>query len=273
MELKCKVQTITPELAGRWLKHNQHNRSPRKNRISQYAADMADGRWQVTGDPIRFNCNGELIDGQNRLFACIQAKKSFRSVVIKGIDRAVRYVIDTGAKRTFGHFLQIVGEKSPNELAAALVLQWKYNNNCLGNGSPSAYPSYRQLHEALAAKPKYRQSVAFAVRLRATIPASLGAFLHYNGAVYDRAKVEKFLTLVKTGEKLSATHPAYQLREALIGRRTKGSRIQHNRNEQVAWGILALNAYFAGRSLATIKVAKSELVADKFPVFTLKAGK
>lgn len=65
---------ITPDMARRWLQTNFRNRPVSDDVVKAYARDMANGVWQPTHQGIAFNDRDELIDGQHRLLAIIQAK-------------------------------------------------------------------------------------------------------------------------------------------------------------------------------------------------------
>lgn len=68
-----RVETITPELAQLYLTKNINNRKTKPHAIANYARDMASGQWQLSPQGISFYENGNLADGQNRLFAVIKA--------------------------------------------------------------------------------------------------------------------------------------------------------------------------------------------------------
>lgn len=114
-----KVESITPEMAKAILKdRNPRNRAVRRRVVKQYAADMKNGKWQITGDPIRFDREGNLIDGQHRLNAVIEADTAIQTVVIHNLERSTQDVIDTGAKRSAGNVLQMRGMvKNTNAVA------------------------------------------------------------------------------------------------------------------------------------------------------------
>src|SRR4051812_48689623 len=89
--LTVRVVEVTPELAQQWHAMNEGNRREKRVNIARFGRDMQDGRWSLTGEPIIFDRDGYLRNGQNRLQACIRSGKSFRTLVVWGIDRrAVR---------------------------------------------------------------------------------------------------------------------------------------------------------------------------------------
>ena len=68
------VMTFTPVVAEYILDNmNVGNRPQKPSRIVRYAADMANDKWSVTGESIKFGADGKLKDGQNRLAACVRS--------------------------------------------------------------------------------------------------------------------------------------------------------------------------------------------------------
>lgn len=120
------VERITPAMAKRMLEGNTNNRKAKFVRIHRYAADMAAGRWQITGEAIKFN-GSQLLDGQNRLYACIEADTPFTTVVVRGLEDDAMDVLDSGAVRTTADALALRGYSNTAQVAAAakMVLQWR----------------------------------------------------------------------------------------------------------------------------------------------------
>ncbi len=115
-----KVFTITPKMAqallgigGDGVGRNTHNRNRKLKKINEYADDMTDGQWRLTGDTIKFTQSGALGDGQNRLFACAKSKKSFRTHIVFGIADDVFPWLDKGKQRSIGDDFFIDGMENP----------------------------------------------------------------------------------------------------------------------------------------------------------------
>ena len=106
--MKVRIETITPDIARAYLAHNMVNRAVSSNRVDAYAKTMKAGNWQLNGEAIRFNKNGELIDGQHRLLAIIKAGISVQMVVMSDIDNSVS-VYDRGRNRSVTDALVIEG--------------------------------------------------------------------------------------------------------------------------------------------------------------------
>jgi hypothetical protein len=120
---------VQPADAERWLERNDANRGLRARAVNAYARDMEHGRWMLTGESIKFDIHGNLLDGQHRLAAIAQTGITQRLLIVSGIDPQVRSVIDTGAVRTGGDALRIagMGGGNPYALAAAarLLVLWE----------------------------------------------------------------------------------------------------------------------------------------------------
>lgn len=111
--MKFEVMTITPEMAEQMLEKNiPTNRKKKKRNISRWALIMRNGGWRLVHQGIAFDKDGNLCDGQNRLYAVVLAGVPVRFVVAyyeEGDDDPL-YAIDTGTVRTFRDQQHINGE-------------------------------------------------------------------------------------------------------------------------------------------------------------------
>jgi hypothetical protein len=115
------VIDIDPETAADILtSRNKGNRPPKPNKVQQFSADMGGARWGLTGDTIKFGTDGRLLDGQNRLSACIRSNNAFKTHVVFGIDPALFGRMDVGKPRNPADILHIAGFKYASTLAAAI---------------------------------------------------------------------------------------------------------------------------------------------------------
>lgn len=97
--------TLNEKHIDAMLMKNTNNIPPSKHKIDQYADDMLNGAWRYNGDAIRFNKNGILLDGQNRLMAAKSIKYNLTVDLILGLDDNVFDTIDRGRVRNHGHML------------------------------------------------------------------------------------------------------------------------------------------------------------------------
>ena len=111
---------IQPTTAAAWLDKNVGNRKFRSTTVAKYARDMAAGEWQFTGDAIRFDETGSVIDGQHRLKACVKAGVPFRSLVIYNLKADTQDVIDGAITRKAADALTIGGFHHASHIVIAL---------------------------------------------------------------------------------------------------------------------------------------------------------
>lgn len=92
--------SVTPDMARSWLERN-HERQRKCNTtlVAKYASDMSAGLWRNTGDTIKF-CNGDLVDGQHRLAACVKSGIALIGCVVVHIEEGSAQAVDLGMKRT-----------------------------------------------------------------------------------------------------------------------------------------------------------------------------
>lgn len=98
--LSAVVENIGPETARKYLMMNTNN--PRKinwHVVHAYAEDMKAGRWVLNGEPICFDENGNLRNGQHRLYAIIRAGVVVQTLVIRNIASGCT-LYDYGLKRS-----------------------------------------------------------------------------------------------------------------------------------------------------------------------------
>ena len=113
MQPYTRFETITPQVASRYLLANTHNRPKKEKEIKRWAADMATGCWKLNGETIKFYEDGTLADGQNRLEAVVRAGVPVEMEVRYGIPNDI-VVFDIGAKRNMRDILSLAGYKQSN---------------------------------------------------------------------------------------------------------------------------------------------------------------
>lgn len=101
------IEKITPELARKYLQNGIVNRNLSKSTVSSYAADMIHGDWRLNGESIKFDENGNLVDGNHRLNAIIEAGIPVEMVVVRGVPVGDSDIYDRGRGRTVRDTLAI----------------------------------------------------------------------------------------------------------------------------------------------------------------------
>jgi hypothetical protein len=121
-EYKAETVWIAPEMAQEILDNTRYNRQVSKGTVAKYARDMRNGKWIFNGAPIRYNGKTEsgkpeLLDGQHRLRALLEANMELPFLVISGIPANFIRTMDDGKARSLAQKFYVDGEKAPDVLA------------------------------------------------------------------------------------------------------------------------------------------------------------
>lgn len=109
MQQSIPIERVTPKKATEWLNANTSNRKLRDGVVEKYAEDMRHGRWTRCTAPICFYEDGDVADGQHRLWAIIESDTTQEFAVLRGLSRADGLNIDTGLNRSLVDNARISG--------------------------------------------------------------------------------------------------------------------------------------------------------------------
>lgn len=191
-----RVLTITPELAERILtQRNLNNRPMKSGKIKDYARDLKEGRWGLTGDTLKFGKDGSLRDGQNRLAAVIRAAVPLQTHAVFGVEPALFSRMDIGKNRTASDIFAIAGFHYANHAAAAV--RWLLILTGRNPADRSAHFTNEELLEAYRHRfdpVAIEESVKVAIEVKKQTGAPVGsvAALHYLFTKEDGDKAAHF---------------------------------------------------------------------------------
>mgnify|MGYP003587230153 FL=1 len=121
MSITSCVERITPLKALEYLETNAGNqRNVSATHELHLRQQMKSGQWQMTGEPIIFDSEGRLVDGQHRLRALVAADVALDFMVVRGVESESFMVMNRGKTRTAGNIFAIHGVKSANAVAASV---------------------------------------------------------------------------------------------------------------------------------------------------------
>ena len=245
--------TITPKKARELLKLNTRNRKLSKALVSKYAGDMRSGRWPYNGDPIRVSRDGVLLDGQHRLYACLEADASFEAELIEGLPDEVAMTIDGGRRRSAADVLNMLQGGSMASVGTAASA--KIVLNYLSGVTITAQQSTPSIMTLLNEEPDVAAwHIAARASDRIILPSALGAvmFLGTRAATYEK-RARQFLDPLLRGEGLEAGDPRLALRNGFLNKRLAGAKHVHP-----VWAFIATvqcwNAWVTDRRLEFLKV-------------------
>lgn len=104
-----KYEFISPARAEQLLNHNNANRHLRPGIVEKYAADMTGGTWTTCTAPIVIYKDGEIADGQHRLWAITESKVGQHFLILRGLSREAGLNIDMGLNRSLVDNARISG--------------------------------------------------------------------------------------------------------------------------------------------------------------------
>src|SRR4051812_12494263 len=146
-----RLATLTPPQATALLEQRRPAARSNAAAIRSYAEAMREGRWVLNGMPIILSRRGVLLDGLQRLEACIQAGVPFPTFIAENVADDVLHTIDQQRRRSFAGVLEARGIRHAHAVQAALVKLLHYDDGSLGRGGPA--PSLAPLDRAPAAHP------------------------------------------------------------------------------------------------------------------------
>lgn len=115
-----KIERFTPEQMKEILdrpENHEQQRTISANNVRKLVNEIKAGRYELNAQPIIFDRNGILIDGQHRLTAGYEAEQELEFFVIRGANPKMIRSIDSGRSRTPGDLMKI-----HNVTNAALVV-------------------------------------------------------------------------------------------------------------------------------------------------------
>ncbi len=207
---QMKLMEITPTIAKEWLKKNPNYRKLKPRAVARYTRIMEAGKWKVNANTIKLGDANILIDGQNRLTACINANKSFKTWVAFGVD--THEGIDEGVNRTVADELRYQGYRNYTVLAAAARFVHDFEHAALNR---EIQFSNLEIIETIKKHKLLEEFVAVARRRTHNLPESPIAAVLYLGSNKDleHPLVSKFLDGLETGANLSRGNPILVLRD------------------------------------------------------------
>lgn len=259
--LQYETVTITPEMATDWLnKFAYGGQRPLSDAtVVKYAKDMKNGEWTVDGQAIAFGSNNKILNGQHRLWACIEAGVAFTTTVVRGVNPEAFKNYDSQKPRSAADVIASTGTlKYRRPIATASTLCLRYCGS--GKRLNTASLTNREISNYFDDHPDIETWVELASRgVMRPYAAPLAAVLYLASHKY-RARGLEFVERMVDGVGLEKGSPVLALRNRLMGA-GRGLNTRAPTNERFALVIQAWNAHVEGRPLQRMQV----FTGDKFP--------
>ncbi len=219
---------IQPGTALAWLENpdfNIMNRPIRQSDVTNWADIMKRKQWKCNGQPVIISDEGKLLDGQHRLWACVEAQTPFETYLLEGISKEVFDTIDVGKKRSASDMLDIHTKLNDEEpikykaaVMAAIMTILEYKNGVWKTRHSHVITHHDKL-EFFKKNPSIKDWVMKArvkgtKRWENTYAANIGAIAFLGSKMYEK-KAETFVIGFTTGNDLPVGSPISALRNRL----------------------------------------------------------
>ena len=220
-KLNLRIVRITPKIASIILETNTSNRPKNKSNINFLAKEINSGNWRFDGESIKFDKNGNLLDGQHRLESVIKTNTPIITLVLYGLEPLVFTVLDTGKKRSGSDALGALGVENSTLVTSSIRLINQFNKGSYGEGgSIGRVLSNQEIVDFYYNNLTLNESAKFGVSLykksNGEITPSLIATFHFLLSKKDEKQAVDFLTKLCLGVNLEKSSPITALRNKLI---------------------------------------------------------
>lgn len=237
---------VTPAIAKVLLEKNTENRNVKPRHVHELAWQMTNGAWALNPNPVSFDTDGNLIDGQHRLLAVVASGASVPMTLAFNVNRAAKDVIDYSiAQRTVSDafvMAEIVNAKSVSAVINTLVFIERGFNARLPR--LASWRIYEANKEAISWAVSLRSKVALGGRRPIVIDIAALAYAW----PCDQQGVERFAEYFFSGANVPENHPSLPLAKLKMNSTHGSFRLQHMRK-----ALRAIHAHLQGERLSILR--------------------
>lgn len=262
--VKTVTTVVTPELAAELLEHNQLNRPLSDVHVQRIARLIKAGKWKLNGDSIKISLEGDVLDGQHRLWAIIEAKVPVETVLVRGIAREAFATIDTIRRsRSGADTLAINGVGRQRQgMAAALTWLLRWQRGVMETyRAPINRIENSDIEEAFEHHPKIAHAVEVCTQLRRLCNVGILSFLYYIFANRNPEIADRMIETMKNPAGVGINDPFFRLRQYF----TSDHHMKKDGLVTIALAIKAANAAHQGREVGGLRWTNQGKTAEEFP--------
>ena len=264
--MNFQKELITPKIAAQFLERNKNNRTIKMPRVLMYANDMANGRWKEdTGETIKISKNGNVLDGQHRLYGILKSKTSIKFHIAYNVPEEVFDVIDTGSIRNAGDVFTIEGIKMSNTIPSIMGTYEFLKTGMSIKAQKNYRPTNAVLLEMYYQREKFWQStaqkthswyLAFAKILSPSLTGGMYS-LFYDISEQD---AESFMTQLCTGMNVE------NISVSLLRKKLMQDKVAPRKMPTYLRNALIIKSWNYFRKKEDIKLLKFDTIRDEFPI-------
>lgn len=214
--LTFSLEWVTPAVAAAVLeKANTHNRPKSVNALVRLVKDVLKGSYFLNGEPVVFDWNGNLLDGQHRLSAVVKTGVSLPLAFVRGVDPDAFPTFDQGKGRNGADVLAMLGNAQGVRLMAAIRWLRKYDDGKMETTETIEIRN-SDVGAALDLYPGLNESVHYVRNQTAgLITPAAAAFLHYKLTRFSSEAARLLFEKFYEGVGIVRPSHEYLLRRAL----------------------------------------------------------
>lgn len=263
---RVEIRIVTPEEAERFLRHrNNYNRPLNEARATRLADDLTAGIFVFNGDTVRFDREGNLLDGQHRLFAIALANVPCKLILAFGLDPEVFDTIDVGARRTAADTVARLGMDKYRQHVAA-TCQWlvRWQRNDFREYLRPQKVANHEVKETLRANPDLVRSVECCISARSIANPGLLAAVHYRVACRDSDLADRLISTLIEPAGTPVDDPFFVFRDTCL--EAKKSARRRDPTVTLALLVKAVNAAKVGKRVQRLIWRSQGQGSEAFPV-------
>lgn len=258
-----KIVVITPEEAVQMLEMNGSNRPLNHQHVERIARQIADGKWRFNGDTIKISKTNDILDGQHRLWAIIEAKQAVETIVVRGIEPDAFATIDTMRKPRSGSDVLALLGATRQRSTISVSLQWltRWQRKCLETyRAPQNRIENSDIEQAYRDNPGIIRAAEVTTRLRGLSNPGILAFFYFVLINRNPDLAERMISTLENPAGVGINDPFFRLRSYFTSDKSRKDPLI-----TIVYMIKAANAAYENREIKTLNWRNQGSFAEPIP--------
>lgn len=262
---------LTPEMATRYLEYNTLNRPLNELHVKRIAHQIISGKWRFNGDTIKFSTKKDVLDGQHRLWAVVEANIPVETLIVEGIEADAFATIDTLRKPRSGSDILALKGATRHRAYTSAALQWliRWQRKVVEDyRSPVNRIENSDIELMYDNNPGVERAVDRVVRLRGLANPSIVGFFYYILANRSPELAERMVHTLENPAGISMNDPFFRLRMYFTSEAMK----KKDPVVSIALMIKAANACYYNKEVKSLSWRNQGSAPEPFPKLEVAAS-
>jgi hypothetical protein len=273
--LTLRFTTLFPAEAKAMLGAMHPAARPRPDAIASYVRAMRTGAWVLNGIPVSMSRGGLLLDGVQRLSACVEADLPLPGFLAENVDDQTFHTIDQHRHRSFAGLLKQRGFPHHHLLAPLTLRLARYDEGLLDQPGVPMATTWVSLWRILRSTTAIQDALACSLaRAASPLPEPVRSIAVFMGRQVDPALPARLLEVLEHPEHAPRHEPGIALLDEIQRGEAEGD-TQERLIRLAAVTIKAMNAMLRGetpRLLTWLRHGTGTRPAEPFPRLEGYAG-